>query len=158
MYTSHGHAIPGTPLELPRPDVRMRCGGPGLCKVCSDETLIVRNKAEYTKELDDLTPMVFLPVETDNGGNPDIYLDTAKTLVVEAYNRAIVDIAGVELITEDEVYIVSFSKVLQNWKALLSTDRSDGRYYELTHDGDKQETYVDTYIRVKNETITDASR
>jgi len=47
--------------------------------------------------------------------------------------------------SQDEVYIVWFSKTLQNWKALVSTTLLDGMYYELTHNGDKGETYVDVY-------------
>jgi hypothetical protein len=34
-YTSHGHQIPGTPVEGPRPESVARCGGPGRCKLCS---------------------------------------------------------------------------------------------------------------------------
>lgn len=56
----------------------------------------------------------------------------------------------------DELYIVWFSKTLQNWKALVSTDAFDdseslkGAYFEVTHNGDKNETYVDYYIKVDN--------
>ena len=38
----------------------------------------------------------------------------------------------------------------QNHKALLSTNVSDGMYYEITHNGDKQETYVDAYKKWEN--------
>lgn len=53
------------------------------------------------------------------------------------------------------VYVVWFSKTLQNWKALLSTTLSDGKYYEVTHNGDKQETYVDVYVKVDNRCVVD---
>lgn len=53
-------------------------------------------------------------------------------------------------ITTDEVYIVWFCKTLQNWKALVSTTLADGMYYELTHNGDKNETYVDAYKKWEN--------
>lgn len=53
-------------------------------------------------------------------------------------------------ITTDDVYIVWFCKTLQNWKALVSTTLSDGMYYELTHNGDKNETYVDAYKKWEN--------
>lgn len=33
--------------------------------------------------------------------------------------------------------VVWFSKTLQNWKALVSTNVSDGMYYEVTYNGDK---------------------
>src|SRR5690242_17300838 len=35
----------------------------------------------------------------------------------------------------DEVYVVWWSKVLQNWKCLISTTLPDGMYYEVTYNG-----------------------
>lgn len=54
----------------------------------------------------------------------------------------------------EEPYIVWFSKTLQNWKALLSTD-ADNLYYEVTYNGDKCEAYVDVYAKVRNTAVTD---
>lgn len=53
----------------------------------------------------------------------------------------------------DDVYIVWFSKTLQNWKALVSTTLPDGMYYEVTHNGDKAETYLDAYKKFHNVTV-----
>ena len=53
-------------------------------------------------------------------------------------------------ITEDDVFIVWSCKTLQNNKALVSTKVSDGLYYEITHNGDKNETYVDVYKKWEN--------
>lgn len=50
----------------------------------------------------------------------------------------------------DDVYIVWQCKALQNWKALVSTTVCDGMYYEITHNGDKNETYVDAYKKWEN--------
>jgi hypothetical protein len=52
-----------------------------------------------------------------------------------------------------DVYVVWFAKTLQNWKALLSTNLPDGRYYELTFNGDKNELYLDTYEKKSNVVI-----
>lgn len=49
-----------------------------------------------------------------------------------------------------ELYVVSFTYVLGNHKSLLSTSRPDGRYFEVTHNKAKSETYVDTYVKVAN--------
>lgn len=49
-----------------------------------------------------------------------------------------------------EIYITSFTYILGGWKAMVSTSVPDGKYYEVTHNTSKQETYVDTYIKVQN--------
>jgi hypothetical protein len=48
----------------------------------------------------------------------------------------------------DETYVVMFAYVLGGWKALVSTSRPDGRYFEVTHNKDKGEIYVDFYVKV----------
>ena len=58
-------------------------------------------------------------------------------------------------LTKEDVFIVWFSKTLQNWKALVSTSVSDGMYYEITHNGDKGETYLDAYKKWDNQCIVD---
>ena len=50
----------------------------------------------------------------------------------------------------DDVYVVWFSKTLQNWKALVSTTLPDGMYYEVTFNGDKREIYLDAYKKFDN--------
>ncbi len=55
--------------------------------------------------------------------------------------------------SEFEVYTVWKSKVLQNWKYLLSTTLFDGMYYELTFNGDKNEWYLDAYKKFENVVI-----
>lgn len=58
----------------------------------------------------------------------------------------------------DEVYVVWSCKTLQNWKALLSTTLPDGMYYEVTHNGDKAETYIDAYKKFENVCVPDGDR
>ena len=53
----------------------------------------------------------------------------------------------------EEVYIVWECKALQNSKALASTPRPDGMYYEFTYNGDKDELYVDAYKKFENKCI-----
>jgi hypothetical protein len=57
--------------------------------------------------------------------------------------------------TIEDVYIVWSCKILQNWKALLSTTLPDGMYYECTYNGDKKEMYLDAYKKFDNKTIKD---
>ena len=57
-------------------------------------------------------------------------------------------------ISTDDVYIVWFCKTLQNFKALVSTTVSDGMYYEITYNGNKNELYLDAYKKWENQKIT----
>lgn len=61
-------------------------------------------------------------------------------------------------IDPNEVYVVWMCKTLQNNKALLSTPISDGKYYEATYNGDKDELYLDTYVLENNEPISEFSK
>ena len=78
----------------------------------------------------------------------------AKQLVVDFFNEE-AEKTDDFVLTVDDVYIVWWSKTLQNWKALVSTTVSDGMYYEVTYNGDKKETYVDAYKKWKNKRIED---
>lgn len=56
---------------------------------------------------------------------------------------------------KDEVYVVWFCFILGGWKALISTSLPDGMYYEVTHNKDKHETYIDAYKKFQNVCIPD---
>lgn len=56
-------------------------------------------------------------------------------------------------ISTDDVYIVWFCKTLQSFKALVSTTVSDGMYYEITYNGNKNELYLDAYKKWENQKI-----
>lgn len=51
------------------------------------------------------------------------------------------------------VFVVWSCKTLQNNKALISTSLYDGMYYELTHNGDKHEIYLDAYKKFENKCL-----
>lgn len=48
------------------------------------------------------------------------------------------------------VYVVWQVKVLQNDKALLASTLPDGKYFEVTYNGDEDDFYVDEYVKVSN--------
>ena len=78
----------------------------------------------------------------------------AKKLIADYFNSH-VDVTDGKKITTEDVYVVWFCKTLQNWKAMVSTNISDGMYYEVTHNGDKGETYVDVYKKWENICVKD---
>lgn len=78
--------------------------------------------------------------------------EKAKQIVFN-YFKANMDKTDNINFTLDNIYIVWFCKTLQNWKALVSTTISDGMYYEVTHNGDTNETYVDVYKKWENFTV-----
>lgn len=84
------------------------------------------------------------------------FMTRAKQLVVDYFNSH-VDATDGKKLTMEDVFIVWFSKTLQNWKALASTTVSDGMYYEITHNGDKKETYLDVYKKWENQCIADGN-
>lgn len=86
--------------------------------------------------------------------NNEAMMNHAKQLVVDYFNTH-VDVTDGKKLTMEDVFIVWFSKTLQNWKALVSTTVSDGMYYEITHNGDKNETYLDAYKKWDNKCIPD---
>ena len=83
--------------------------------------------------------------------------ERAKQIVADYFNQH-VDVTDGTQITTDDVFIVWFCKTLQNWKALVSTTVPDGVYYEVTHNGDKGETYLDVYKKWENMCYIDVVR
>lgn len=78
--------------------------------------------------------------------------EKAKQIVFN-YFKANMDKTDNINFTLDNIYIVWFCKTLQNWKALVSTTIPDGMYYEVTHNGDTGETYIDIYKKWENYTV-----
>ena len=108
-------------------------------KLMKEETKMPTKFAEEIKSVT-LTPI-------DN----DVRLKMAKAAVVAWYNTH----NAPTTIGLEDVYIVWFCKVLQNWKALAGTHHSDGMYYEITFDGDKDCAYVDAYKKWQNVQMTE---
>ena len=77
-------------------------------------------------------------------------LDTASKIVYDHVKARLEKTDTHVTFGPDEVYVVWFSKTLQNWKALLSTTLPDGMYYEVTFNGDAREAYVDAYKKFEN--------
>lgn len=78
------------------------------------------------------------------------FLNFAISKVVEYFNNNC-DKPDNWNITKDNVYVVWYSKTLKNHKALVSTSIPDGMYYEVTYNGERNETYFDVYKKWCNE-------
>lgn len=141
-YTSHGHHIPFTFLDDSRPERVHRCGGVRMCPVCTVEA------AQYVPALVEVAKKKY------NRPRSDVdFLLMARDVVFDYVKEHLEKTDTYVTFVKDDVYIVWFSKTLQNWKALVSTNLPDGMYYEVTHNGDKGETYLDAYKKFHNVTI-----
>ena len=83
------------------------------------------------------------------------YQEKARRLVFEYIKSKLEKTDKHVTFAQDEVYVVWFSKILQNWKCLISTTLPDGMYYEVTYNGDQHETYIDAYKKFDNVCIKD---
>lgn len=90
----------------------------------------------------------------DTSANAQSFLDRSRMLVCDYFNYFAEKTDDYTLRVED-VYVVWGCKTLQNWKTLVSTNVNDGMYYEVTHNGDKGETYIDAYKKFNNVCVKD---
>lgn len=77
------------------------------------------------------------------------FLAVCKAKIADYVNDRM-DKTDCKHLTIHDVYVVWYSKTLQNNKALLSTTLPDGMYYEMTFNGDQNELYMDAYKKWKN--------
>ena len=80
------------------------------------------------------------------------FIGLAINEVVEYFNEH-VDVTNRKKLEPADVYVVWSCKTLGNNKALLSTVVPDGMYYEITHNGAKNEMYFDAYKKWENKCI-----
>ena len=55
--------------------------------------------------------------------------------------------------TPTEIYVVWMVKVLRNNKAMIASNHSDGRYFEVTWDGERERFYLDVYSKIENHAL-----
>lgn len=72
-----------------------------------------------------------------------------KNIIIDYYNKRVEKTDNKKINIKD-VYVVWMCKTLNNSKALLSTTVSDGMYYEITYNGEKDEIYFDAYKKWEN--------
>lgn len=61
-------------------------------------------------------------------------------------------------VTVDNIIAVWFSKEIQNAKGLfiIDSDALKDFYYEVTYNGDKNETYIDRYLKIEHSVVSDS--
>ena len=74
--------------------------------------------------------------------NYNEFMEKCIDMVIEYYNN-LFEITDNYHLTEDDVNIVSMYTILNNHKALLSTNVFDGMYYEITFSNDENCFYFD---------------
>ena len=89
---------------------------------------------------------------TYNMLSSDEFIKRCKSLVME-YENAHLDPTDNVSISEDDVYVVWSCFILGEQKALLSTILTDGMYFELTYDKNKNSIYFDAYKKWDNKEI-----
>ena len=94
-----------------------------------------------------------IPFSSEEEWEVDQFINKAKALLIE-HDVDYPEVGTTPLTTKD-IYVVWFSKTLQNWKTLLSTSRANGLYYEITYNGDQQEAYLDVYMKISNTVYPD---
>ncbi len=57
-----------------------------------------------------------------------------------------------EIKSSEDVFLVWFCKTIQNKKAIFTTDVPDRKIFEATYNGEKNELYIDEYIKTNKQT------
>lgn len=161
-FTSHGHYIPGTPVTNDPPENRARCGGVRICLKCKNEAveMIMKNLKELTETAqyaDGGHDYVGVDSESKSAPQPFSVSDAARRSVYKfindeasnsEYSKFVKDhYASIKL---DDIYVVWSCFILGCWKALVSTNRNDSMYYEVTYNVEANDIYVDAYQKIKN--------
>lgn len=85
------------------------------------------------------------------------YNSTLQEKAIEAAQKALYGVDRFDYLAADGdlngMFVVWFCKTLQNWKAIVA-GRDFDEFIEVTHNGDKNETYVDIYRKVMNVCVT----
>ncbi len=88
------------------------------------------------------------------------FIKRCQCLIAEYYNEhkdKSKNPDGTDIIPDmwpEEVYVVWYCKSLQNHKGLFGYPVSDGMYYEMTYNGDKDELYMVAYKKTEKKCLT----
>ena len=118
--------------------------GPEICAACREE--VKRMQEEEKLEVPQTTGPDWV-----RDGIRESFPDKARRIV---FNHAKWNTGGMPFSPVD-VYVVWFCYILGGWKALVSTTIPDDTYYEVTYNKEKDEIYLDTYVKADNVKIAE---
>ena len=72
--------------------------------------------------------------------------ELVRDYIADTINKA-------ETVPEFETYVVWNCYILGYQKALISTTLPDKMYYEVTYNAEKNEIYLDAYVKIHNRAI-----
>ncbi len=84
--------------------------------------------------------------------DPDRYLAMAKRLVIENYNSHH-DPAETAPLTMEDVYIISFTKMMKHWKAVVISGAAKRMVWLVTYNGTRREAYIEVCRKINNVTV-----
>lgn len=88
------------------------------------------------------SPMGMPPKPARNWPDPDRFIKMAKQLVMENYNASRDADKNPEL-TVDAFHIVTYTKTLTNWKAVIESLAANRLVWIITYNGFQNEAYLE---------------
>jgi hypothetical protein len=129
-FTRHGYHIAGTVMGENTPQVK-RCGGPELCNQCKADVDMYWGSVGRVMEV------------------------SREDKLKEIVRRHVISELPPDHSPIFEVRLVFFAYILGGYKATISTNLKDQKYYEVTYDLEKRRTYLDVYEKTNNIVIDD---
>lgn len=88
--------------------------------------------------------------------DPDECIKKAKNCVIRTLDAKFES----HHIAADDLYILSFSRVFEDWRALITTDKTltyadEKLYFDVTYDAEAKFTHVDRYGIESSDSISD---
>jgi len=121
----------------------------GVCVVCGKPTNRVEMNYEAYICSDECEQEFIRPLK----GKSSMNKDNRALEIIENYMYDHFD--PTDETPHFSLFIVWKAKILKNWKYLISSTIPDGKYYELTFNGDNNEWYLDVYVKLENKVIPD---
>ena len=90
-----------------------------------------------------------------NNRQVDDNIRICKALVADNFNSHVAVKDKHAPVTLEDVYVVTYSYILGNFKAMVATTRKDNLYYEVTYDVVKNRAYIDVYKKCANRVTSD---